>query len=130
MSSSPSVLFDSSAWLELLGQGPLSKFCKKELDRAETVHVPTLVLYEVYKKIHLSVSEDQALSAVSLLSQYKVIELTSEIALTAAQLSLQWKLGMADSLILAHAQSAGASLITLDNDFAGIEGVQVIRKHS
>jgi predicted nucleic acid-binding protein len=34
---------------------------------------------------------------------------------------------MADSVALAHAYAAGAELVTLDNDFAKIHGVKVVR---
>jgi toxin FitB len=121
------VLLDSSAWIEILGQGKQAKQCSQALSSAATVIVPTLVLYEVYRKIAHQVSEDQALSAVAVLTQYSVSDLNQEIALSAADLSLIHKLSMADSLILAHAQRARATLITLDNDFATVPGVKVLR---
>ena len=123
------LVLDSSAWIEILGSGPLSKACTKELKAASRVLVPTLVFFEVYKKIASSLSEDQALSAVALLSQYETKEMTREIALAAADLSLTHRLGMADSLILAHAQQEGATLVTLDNEFVGLANTTVIRKN-
>jgi predicted nucleic acid-binding protein len=126
--SSRSIVLDSSAWIEILSSGPLSKHCTKELKVADQVFIPTLVFFEVYKKIASSLSEDRALSAVALLSQYVTANMTREVALAAADLSIQHKLAMADSLILAHAYQAGALLITLDNDFSGLPGTLVIRK--
>ncbi len=122
-----SVLLDSSVWIEILGSGPLADVCTIEL-RSTTIIVPTLVIFEVYKKIATSISEDQALSAVALLSQHTVSDLTHEISLAAADLSIQHKLGMADSFILAHALHSDATLVTLDNDFAELPGVKIIRK--
>jgi predicted nucleic acid-binding protein len=90
--------------------------------------MPTLVLFEVYKKIAVTLSEDQALAAVATLSQYTVTDLSRDIALAAADISIQNRLGMADSIVLAHAREAGALLITLDNYFNGIQGAQVLRK--
>ncbi|MEW6055426.1 MAG: PIN domain-containing protein [Bdellovibrionota bacterium] len=49
------------------------------------------------------------------------------MALYAADLSIEFELAMADSLILAFAKEAGVSLLTLDNDFAGIPNVVVVR---
>lgn len=121
------MLLDSSVWIEILGSGPLAELSKKELRTASSVVVPTVVLFEVYKKIVSSVGEDQALSAAALLSQHVLVDLTQEVALTAADLSLQHKLGMADSLVLAHAHHAGAVLVTLDNDFSELLGVKVLR---
>ena len=121
-------LLDSSVWIEILGSGPLSKSCLKELKSAELVVVPTLVIYEVYRKITQSASDDQALSAISNLTQHSVVELSQDVALTAADLSLQYKLGMADSFVLAHAQRANATLVTLDNDFAGTPNTLILRR--
>jgi len=107
--------------------GPLFKACDKELKSASEVLVPTVVIYEVYKKISLSVSEDRALSVVALMSQHKVVDLTRDIALAAADLSIGRRLPMADSLVLAHARYENAILVTLDNDFANIPNAKVLR---
>ena len=49
-------------------------------------------------------SEEQAFAVVTAMAQHEVLDLIQDVALTAADLSLQHDLGMADSLILAHAQ--------------------------
>ena len=121
------IVLDSSIWIEIFGGGRLAKACERERKNATEVHVPALILFEVYRKITVSVSEDRALSAVATMSQYLVIELTREVALLGADLSIEHKLSMADSLVLAHARFASAYLVTLDNDFTGIQGVKIIR---
>ena len=128
MSGKGPIVLDSSAWVEILGRGALSKTCEKELNSASRVVVPTVVHYEVYKKITAAFSDDRALSATAAMSQHETRDLTREIALLAADLSLQHRLGMADAIVLAHAHAVEATLITLDNDFAGIPGARVIRK--
>ena len=122
-----SVLFDSSIWVEILNSGPKHLKCQKEFDQAERVIVPTTVIFEVYRKLASLLSEDQALSGITLLLKHEIRDLTQEVALTAADLSLQHKLGMADSLVLSHARMSEALLVTMDNDFAGLEDVMVIR---
>lgn len=122
-----SLLIDSSGWIEIFRQGRLAKKCQKELHDASEIIVPTLVIFEVYRKICKSISEDQALSCVALMSQNHVVDLTREIALTAADLSIKHDLPMADSLVLAHAYEEEAMLLTLDNDFNKISGTLVIR---
>ena len=124
------LLLDSSAWIELFNSGALLKACQRELQAAEKVIVPTTVLYEVYRKVASLTSDDQGLSAVTVLTQHSIADLSSEVALLAADLSLQYGLGMADSIVLAHAQHADARLVTLDNDFAAVPGVKVLRKGS
>lgn len=126
-SKAPSIVFDSSCWIELLTQGHLFKACDKELKNASEVLVPTIVIYEVYKKISSSLSEDQGLSVVALMSQHRVVDLTRDISLAAADLSITRKLPMADSLVLAHAQYEDAILVTLDNDFANVPNAKVLR---
>ena len=121
------VLLDSSCWIEIFTEGSLAKECGKPLKSGREIIVPTLVIFEVYRKIASSLSDDHAMSAVAFLSQYKVSELSREIAMNGADISILRKLPMADSLILAHAENAGATLITLDNDFHEIPNVQIIR---
>ena len=125
--SARSLVLDSSVWIEILNRGPLVRACTKELNGVNRIFVPTLVLFEVYKRIAVSSSEDQALSAIAMLSQHEVMDLTREVALAAADLAMQRGLAMADSLVLAHAHQVGAVLLTLDNDFFGIPGAKILR---
>jgi predicted nucleic acid-binding protein len=83
--------------------------------------------HEVYRKIARSVSEEGALSAVAVMSQHPVVDLTAETALTAADLSIAYSLAMADAVVLAHACLYKARLATLDNDFSEMPDVVVIR---
>lgn len=124
--SSKIVLLDSSVWIEILTSGPRVKACQREFDHAEVIIVPTTVIFEVYRKISASLSEDLALSAITILTQHQIKDLTKEVSLTAADYSLQYKLAMADSFILAHAQLSDATLISLNHDFSEIDGVKVI----
>jgi predicted nucleic acid-binding protein len=120
------MLIDSSVWLEILREGSLAPKCQRAMAR-QIIQVPSLVLYEVYKKIRQKVSEDVALEAISALSRYEILDLTREVALLGADLSLQYELAMADALVLAHAAHLGTDLLTLDNDFASIPNVQIVR---
>lgn len=52
------------------------------------------------------------------------------LSIAAARLSLQLRLPMADSIILATAQAYDAMLWTQDVDFEGVEGVRYVRKDS
>lgn len=122
------ILIDSSAWIEYFRKGALHHKVSLYLGEDEDILVPTLVLFEVYRKIHKSLSENEALSAVASLSSFHVIELTREIALLGADLSLEHQLGMADSCVLATAQIYHAPLITLDYDFSQIPGVKILKK--
>ncbi|MBN1115547.1 MAG: type II toxin-antitoxin system VapC family toxin [Oligoflexia bacterium] len=120
-------VIDSSVWIEILSKGVLHNKCVTEIENAEKIIVPALVVFEVYKKICMATSDDIALSTVTMLSQYYIEDLTRDIALIAGDISIEHKLAAADSIVLAHARHNNATLITLDNDFSGIPSAKIIR---
>jgi hypothetical protein len=87
-------------------------------------------MYEVYKKIALQRDEEEALSAIGWMSMGKIVELTQELALSAGVLSMEHKLPMADSVILATVRAHDATLWTQDEHFKDLEGVRYIEKKS
>jgi predicted nucleic acid-binding protein len=90
--------------------------------------VPTVCLYEVFKVVLRERSEDEALQAVALMSQGKVVDLSPELALQAAKASLDYKIPMADSIIFATAQVFQAIVWTQDQDFKGLPEVRFFPK--
>lgn len=121
-------LVDSSGWLEYFSDGRNAKFFAPALEDTENLIVSTINIYEVFKKVLQQRGEDAALQAVALMHQGTVVEMTSPIAMDAARLSVELKLPMADSLILATARAYGAALWTQDDDFEGIPDVKFTRK--
>jgi predicted nucleic acid-binding protein len=119
---------DSSGWLEYFADGPNAGRFADPLDNAAELLVPSITLYEVFKVVCRQRGEDAALQAVAMMQQGKVIELSSSIALLAAKLSLDVKIPMADSIILATAQIHGAVLWTQDNYFQSLPGVRYFPK--
>jgi predicted nucleic acid-binding protein len=115
---------DSSAWLEYFADGPNAEFFSHAIETTTELLVPTVSLYEVFKRFMQQRGEDDALQAVALMRQGRVIELSSPLALSAARLSLEYHLPMADSMILASAKAHGATLWTQDADFEGVPGVK------
>jgi len=88
--------------------------------------VPTLSLFEVFKRVLRQRGESPALQAVALMHQGRVVDLDATLALAAARLSALERLPLADSVMLATARSLGAILWTQDADFEGREGVRYI----
>jgi len=121
-------LVDSSGWLEYFSDGPNASSFEKPLTNPENLIVPTLCLYEVFKVVLRERDETDALQAVALMGQGNIVNLTSEIALEAARISLDYKLPMADSVVLATGRACDATIWTQDNDFKGIKGVKFIPK--
>ena len=57
-----------------------------------------------------------------------VVNLSSNLSMMAAKISLEYSLPMADSIILATGRRHGATIWTQDSDFEGLEGVQYTPK--
>ena len=121
-------LVDSSGWLEYFADETNAGFFAPAIEDAEHLIVPTISLYEVFKRVLQQRGEGPALQAVAMMEQGQVIDLNSAIALLGAKLSHELKLPMADSLILATARSHQATLWTQDDDFSAIGGVRYIAK--
>jgi predicted nucleic acid-binding protein len=121
---------DSSGWLEYFAAGPNADFFAAAVEAVEELVVPTVSLYEVFKRVMVQRGEGDALQAVALMQQGLVAELTSPIALEAARTSAQLGLPMADSIILVTARTHQATLWTQDSDFEGVENVRYIASGS
>ena len=115
---------DSSAWLEYFADGPNAKQFAAAIEKTAELLVPSLVLFEVFKRILQQRDEDAALQAVALMQQARVIDLDGPLALSAARLSVDARLPMADSVILAVARAHDAVLWTQDADFKGMRRVE------
>lgn len=115
---------DSSAWLEYFADGPNASFFAEAIEDIETLVVPTLSLFEVFKRVLQQRDESAALEVAAVMQQGTLVELEATIALNAARLSVELRLPQADSVILATARQYGAELWTQDADFEGIEGVR------
>jgi predicted nucleic acid-binding protein len=122
------IVVDSSGWIEFFADGPHAEEFAARLRQPGNVLTPTVAIYEVYKWIKRERSEDEALDAVATMKKTRVVDLTEEIALTAADLSLAHGLAMADSMMLAFAQANRAELVTTDSGFEKIAGVTIFSK--
>lgn len=119
---------DSSAWLEYFANGSNARFFAPAIEDTDQLLVPTLILYEVFKRVLQQTDESKALQAVATIQQGKVVDLIGPLALSAAKISLDHRLPMADSVILATARAYDATLWTQDDDFKGLDGVRYRRK--
>jgi predicted nucleic acid-binding protein len=119
---------DSSGWLEYFADGPNADFFAKPITATTDLVVPTVSLYEVFKRVVQQRGEDDALQTVALMQQGTVIELSASLALSAARISLTERIPMADSIMLATARAYSATLWSQDVDFENITGVKYTRK--
>ncbi len=122
------IVVDSSGWIEFFTDGPLANEYAKRLRNLPGIVTPVIVIYEVYKRLKPELSEDDALVAVSAMQRTRVVAMNQEMALVAADLSLEQGLAMADAIVLAAAHMYHAELVTSDRDFQGIAGVTYLPK--
>ncbi len=120
---------DSSGWLEYFADGPRADFFAPAIENLPDLLVPTISIYEVFKRVLQQRDESSALQAMAALQQGTVVDLDLATAMNAAALSLELGLPMADSIMLATARAHEATLWTQDTDFAGISDVQYIEKN-
>ncbi|HEX9665645.1 MAG TPA: type II toxin-antitoxin system VapC family toxin [Thermodesulfobacteriota bacterium] len=121
-------LVDSSGWLEYFADGPNADFFAPAIENLPKLVVSVINIYEVFKNVLQQRGEGDALLAVAIMEQGTVINLDPTIALSAAKISVDLKLPMADSVILATAKVYNATLWTQDSDFKRIEGVKYVEK--
>jgi predicted nucleic acid-binding protein len=122
------IVIDSSGWLEFLSNGPNADRYARHLRRPDQIVTPTIVLYEVYKHVKRLTDEERAIEAVGLLYKTLIVPLDDEMALLAADASLEHRLPMADAIVFATAQRHDAILVTSDSDFEELPGVTYIPK--
>ena len=119
---------DSSGWLEFFANGSNAEFFAPAITDEPHLVVPTICMFEVFKRLSLQLDKEAALKAMGMLYRGQLVALSDEIALQAALLSLEYKLPMADSIILATAHAHEATLWTQDAHFKNLPGVEYIEK--
>jgi predicted nucleic acid-binding protein len=120
-------IVDSCGWLEYFADGPNADFFAPPIEDTKNLIVPTICLFEVFKRVCQQCDEDAALQAIALMHQGKIITIDDTCALYAAKLSIDYSLPMADSTILAIAHIEKAQIWTQDKDFEKIKGVKYIK---
>jgi predicted nucleic acid-binding protein len=82
----------------------------------------------VFKVVLRESNENDALQAAVAMQRGTVVDLTAPLAIAASNLSIEYNLPMADSIILATAKEFNAILWTQDSDFEKISGVKYFPK--
>ena len=124
------ILVDSCGWIEYFGEGPLADQYAEFIEKTEKRQIvtPTIVVYEVYKKIKHRNGEEKALEAYAQISLTRVVELTSSLSLKAADISISTGVAMADAIVIATANDYDAQILTSDQHFKNITKVKLISK--
>jgi predicted nucleic acid-binding protein len=117
---------DSSGWLEYFADGPNADFFAPAIETLSDLIVPTISVYEVFKRVLQQRGEGEALQAIAVMLRGRVVDLDAGLALSAARISAQLQMPMADSIILATARMHEATVWTQDEHFERVEGVRFV----
>ncbi|MBI4063115.1 MAG: type II toxin-antitoxin system VapC family toxin [Elusimicrobia bacterium] len=110
-------VIDSSGWIEFATDGPLAGRYAAHLKNLSRVVTPSIIVYEVYKRLKRDASEEAADAIIAEMGKTRIIPLDDQLAILAAETSLSLGLPMADAIVYTTAQTYGATLITSDADF-------------
>jgi toxin FitB len=119
-----SNVVDSSGWLEYLKGSERASFYAAAIEDSESLIVPVISIYEVYKKFLREKNENDALEAIGTMLNGLIVDVDLALCLEAAKL----RLPLADSLVYATAQRFGATVWTQDVDFEGLPNVKYFAK--
>ena len=119
---------DTSGWLEYFSGGLNSHKFSPAIKEIQNLIVPTICIYEISKVILRESDENHLLQALAAIQKGKIVELSPAISTSAAKISLQHKLPMADSIIYATAKVFDATVWTQDNDFENLPNVKYFQK--
>lgn len=122
------AVLDSSAWIEYFTNGKCAENFAPIIESGDYI-VPAISLYEVYKKFITDYDETEAIRVTGHMRKGQIVDLNEYLALWAAKLSKDFKLPMADSIILATAYATNSSVWTQDADFKGLPNVKYFAKN-
>ena len=110
------VLVDTCGWIEWLADGPLVDRFLPYLEAPETLVVPTIVQFELYKWLDRNQGEQAAMKAIARTTRSLVVDLDMSVALLAAELSRDHRLSVADAVIYAITQMTRSGMTCSPGD--------------
>jgi toxin FitB len=117
-------LVDSSGWLAFFSEGKNAAVFGIPIQNIDSLLVATIVMYEVFKLLLRESGEQNAIIAIAHMQLGNSLDFTPDLSIAASRISLDYKLPMTDSIILASAQSSNAIVWTQDEHFKGIKNVK------
>jgi predicted nucleic acid-binding protein len=120
------IVVDSVGWLAYFTGDPLAAAYRAYLHALDDLLTPSIIIYEVTKKIELQIDRQAAGLAAAQLLKTRMIPLDEALATAAARTSIAYKLPMADAIIYTTAQVHHARLITSDVHLKDLPGVEFI----
>lgn len=121
-------LLDSSVWLAHLFEA--NQDCTKLIESDTLLFASILTLFEVKKKLlKEKFEQENIINSIDFIKKRAIIvNLNEEIVNLAVEVAIKNHLAAIDSLVYASALKVGAKFITADNDFRGLEDVEIVEK--
>jgi predicted nucleic acid-binding protein len=114
---------DSAGWLEYFADTGRAEFYAAAIEDTENLIVPTISVFEVFRKVLRQRGENEALQAAVAMQTGTLIDLDVSLALSAARLPLP----LADSIIYQTALQHRATLWTQDEHLRDMPGVRFLK---
>jgi predicted nucleic acid-binding protein len=114
--------------VEYFIDGPDADCFAEAIENTGDLIVPAITLTEVYRWMLRQATESDALAAVAVMKQGKVVPLDDQLSILAAEVGHRHKLPLADGIIYTTAKHQDAELITQDSDMEGLPGVTYVRQ--
>lgn len=119
---------DSCGWLEYIADGDNAGFFEPALMDLSKLIVPSITIYEVYKRVLVQRGKSFADRAANAMSRGRIVYLDTEGLCAAVNASMRYKLAMADAIIWQTAQAHQAQLFTQDADLVDAPNVRFCAK--
>ncbi|MEK6889354.1 MAG: PIN domain-containing protein [Nanoarchaeota archaeon] len=118
-------IFDSNVWIDYLIKGSFSD----KIEQDDIFSISSFSLFEIKKKLlrNKMLGKREIEEKMSFIkSKSIVVNVDEKIAEKAAEISEEKGLGAGDAIIYASAIINNSVLLTLDNDFRGLDKVKVL----
>ena len=119
-------LIDSSVWMDYFVLGNFKEIIEIEKE----LYLSVISMFEIKTKlIKKKINKDKIKEKIDFIKAKSIIiDLDNETAETSAEIAAEKDLPMADALIYSSAFVNNLKLITLDNDFRGLDNAIVLDK--
>jgi len=89
-------IVDTSGWLEYIGETDRAKFFIEPIESISDLIIPSIILYETFKKLILESDENKALISLAHMQQAKIILISAKIQpslkrIPVGQVSERWQ---------------------------------------
>lgn len=119
-------VIDSSAWIELLTEGPKAKEVAVTIEAADALVVPAAVLAEVHHWLLQETDPARALVAVASLRQGEMVPVDESLAMKSAELAHDQGIGVIQAMVVATARQRNARVLSMDPALARLAEVEWI----